>query len=53
MSTVEAPAEHEPYPLRLDGSYDPETSRGLWLVKWLLVVPHSLHRGSPLRSVPA
>ena len=28
------------YPLRLTGRYDPETSRWLWLVKVVLVIPH-------------
>jgi hypothetical protein len=29
-----------PYPLHLDAQLDPGVSRWLWLVKWLLVLPH-------------
>jgi uncharacterized protein DUF4389 len=35
---MEANASHQS--LRLDGELAPQLSRGLWLVKWLLVIPH-------------
>ena len=37
---VEVPSPSAPYPLRLTGHLDAELSRGLWLVKWLLAIPH-------------
>lgn len=35
-----APAERAPYPSRLRGDLDPVLSRWMWLVKWVLAIPH-------------
>jgi Domain of unknown function (DUF4389) len=33
-------ASRDSYPVHVDASLDPSISRGLWLVKWLLLIPH-------------
>ena len=34
------PAEERPYPVRIEGRRDAELSRWLWVVKWVLAIPH-------------
>jgi hypothetical protein len=34
------PAEERPYPVRIEGRRDAELSRWVWVVKWVLAIPH-------------
>jgi Domain of unknown function (DUF4389) len=40
MTAQAHPTYPRAYPAVLDGAMDPQVSRWLWLVKWLLVIPH-------------
>ena len=39
---MNAPSAPPPYPLRLDAELPSGLSRWLWLVKWVLVIPHAI-----------
>ena len=40
QSTTKGPEMNGTYPVHVDGTLDPQLSRWMWLVKWILVIPH-------------
>lgn len=40
LPTDPQPSDTSRYPVRLNGYLDPGLSRGMWLIKWFLAIPH-------------
>jgi len=40
LATDPQPSDTSRYPVRLNGHLDPALSRGMWLIKWFLAIPH-------------